>query len=326
MQTSTVLSQTQYHLSSLIELRTDWKATKIEPNLLYCLAPPSQWELRDYLAVKRIERLTGKRTLSYSQITNWQRCRMRWKFIYIDDLAPRLKTLPLMVGDVTHRLREKFLLSELDGYTLRNLVPFVKLLYPEQKGDDHTEVALQAASLINCFVQNYEADGSVRITSPEVHLVKDFGEFILYTRLDGLAEVVGTPGIWREELKTTARRDSAFLAGLRGGLQTGIALWLMEELMNEKIRGTIFSLLVKTATPQSYMEPVHKNTWAIKTAKETVFNEAKEIQEGRIYRSSQCFSYNRECAYRKVCQNDTPANRAFYISRAEEKERSQSIK
>ncbi len=229
-----------------------------------------------------------------------------------------------MIGDITHRLREKYLIEDLRGEDIQNLVSYVKRFYPDEEPDVVTDVALSAGSLVNCFIQQYDADGSVRITSPEVHLVLDCGEFNVYTRLDGLGEVNGMPGIWREELKTSSRMDNYYIKGLRRGLQTGIALWLMEELMEEDVRGTIFTIIVKKTVPEVHMEPVPKSVRLIEIAKEVVYQEFEEIKRGHIFKSGQCQMYNRECSYAKLCNADTPANRkAFYTSRKLQKERSQ---
>ena len=254
-----------------------------------------------------------KRRLSYSQITTWQRCRKRWHWNYIEDLVSRKKGAPLLIGDLTHRLRESFLKGELSVNQIQNLIPHVKELYPNEDDFILTDVALTAAGLLNAYIEKYEEDGTVKIISTETHLEKDMGSFLLYARLDGIATVKGSNGLWREELKTSSRTDSAFLQGQNRGLQTGISMWLMEELMTEEVRGTVFTQLVKTKVPQCHIKPVVKSDIMIKITKEAVRNHAREIEEGLIYQSGQCFAYNRECSYMILCKNDTQRNREEFF-------------
>jgi len=255
----------------------------------------------------------GKLELSYSKITNWQRCRMRWFYTYRHNLTARGKTQPLMTGDVVHRLREDYLNGEFGPEEMKNLVAYVTEIYPDEDPGLIAAVAIESGTLINSYIQRYDTD-SVQIISPEVHLEKDFGKFILYTRIDGLATVEGTSGLWREELKTTSRTDSAYLGGLRKGLQTGIAIWLMEELFFEdKIMGTVFTQIVKKKFPETKSQPHRTVRHTVEMAKEVVQNEAEEMLEGKIWRSGDCFQWNRECSFMMLCKgDDTEKNREMF--------------
>lgn len=267
----------------------------------------------------------SKLELSYSKCTTFLRCRKEYDWIYHEDLAPIAKDVPLQVGDITHWLREMYANNKLDADIIQALPDYIQESYPANERDLSVDVALEAGTLMLHYAQ-YMQDSEYEIVSPEMHLEKDFGDFILYSRLDGLMK--DRKGrMWRDELKTAGRMDSHYLQGYRKGLQTAIAHWLMEELLDFDNKGTIFELLVKTRIPQIHQVPVSKEQWRIDYGKEVVYGIVRSIQRGDFYPTLACSRYNRSCPYEILCRNDTPENRkAFYTSRSAEKERKTKLR
>ena len=252
--------------------------------------------------------------LSYSQISTFLTCRKMWYWQYIEDLTPKRKTLPLMVGDLTHQLLDAYYQGKLDTQSFTNLKQQAANLYPSNDLSEVEEAVMQSAILLNGYVKQYQAD-ELEVTSPEVWLEKDFGSFSLTARLDAICKT--TDGrTWRMEHKTAGRVDKFYLKGQRRGLQTGISQWLMDELLTDKISGTIFNLLVKKKVPEFPRDLVPRSQLVIDMAKRTVHGVVNSLQYGNLYPSTQCIQYQRECDFLPLCQSDTPAVREhLYTSR-----------
>lgn len=269
--------------------------------------------------------------LSYSKTETFLGCRKRYWWIYHEDLTPTGKGKPLQVGDIVHRLRDVFYQGKLTKEHILNLKQTVKDLFPENSEAQSDEVAFEGGILFKGYLDKlYEQD--IKVMHPELVLETKMVEpvtktpFILYSRLDGVCQ---TPDgrVWRDELKTTGKIDYLYLKGLREGLQTGIALWLADELMDEKLAGTMFNLVIKTKVPDAKRMPAPRQEWVVENAKKTVYGVVRSINRGDFYPTqSECIGWNRECDYLKLCSNDTPATReAHYQSRTEEFKRSKSI-
>lgn len=254
----------------------------------------------------------GKLKLSYSKCSTFLSCRRRYHWIYVENLVPKVRAFPLQVGAIVHDLRERWVKGTLGTDEIANLKEYVSSLYPHNDPDLNLDVALEAARIFSAYVQ-YMDTSDYKIISPEMHIEKEFDDFVLYARLDGLAEDADGD-IYRDEVKTAARMDSKYLQGYRKGLQTGISHWLMQETLDFKTRGTLFEILVKTKVPQIHAVPIFMDQFQVDYAKQTVHGIVRSINRGDFYPSSKCHEYN-ECDYEPLCRNDTPARReAFYTA------------
>ena len=268
----------------------------------------------------RLADTPDKPALSNSRITTFLACRQLYKWIYVEKLATKEKSIPLQVGDITHQLLDLFFSHQLTTDIIGQLGPIVGKLYPDNDEHLSADIAYQAAKLFNTFVKKHNNE-KMQIHSPEMHLEKDFGPFSLYARLDGLL-LDENGGVWREEFKTTSRTDSAYLSGLRGGLQTGISIWLLDELFPFRVKGTCFDLLVKKTVSEALRSLAPRQRWVVEFSKQTVHGVARSIARGDFYPSMNCIRYNRPCEYMVLCQSDTPQNRsAFFTERKEASDR-----
>jgi hypothetical protein len=267
-----------------------------------------------------------KLKLSYSQATTFLICHKKWWWVYDQDLTSKKEKKPaLQLGDVVHRLLDKYYRFELDTSDISALDKYVQKLYPQNSDEESITTARIAATLFYGYIKQFEED-DLRVVSPEMHLEKDFGDFSLYSRLDAVC-LTPDDREWRMEHKTTSRMDSYYLNGLRKGLQTGIALWLYEDLVNPKVAGTVFNMLIKTKVPSYPRSPILKERWVINLAKEAVRGIVRDIKRRDFYPSANCSLYNEECEFAALCRNDTPQIReTFYTSRSKQVEKQKAIK
>lgn len=261
-------------------------------------------------------RVIEKPRLSYSRLSTFQGCRRRYYWTYIENLAPIDKADYFQVGLAVHELRELWVKGELKVEDISCLKQKIQEAHPENDAELTEMVSHQAAVLFNGYVQNFE-ESDFRLVSPEMHIEKDMGEFILYTRLDGLA-IDEHEQYYADELKTTSRIDSVYLQGLRKGLQTGIRYWLMDEVLDFSIHGTLFEIIVKTKIPQYHRQPVLRDKWSIDYTKECVYGVWEEIKrcgnDKKLFYPSMNCSFGRfVCPYETLCREDTPMKRKHFF-------------
>lgn len=256
--------------------------------------------------------------LSYSGLNIFLHCRRRWAYVYLDQLQPKgQKAYPLQVGDIVHRLLALYHSGALAKERLATLEEWVNELYPNNEEGVSTDVAYEAIRLLRGYFNRFQND-HLTFIAHEVQLEQDFGEFILTGRADALARDKDNT-LWRVETKTAARIDSGYLFGLKNGLQNGIYTYLTRKLINNTIKGTIFDLLIKTKIPNYLRNRVQYNPHHIETTLETIHGVFADIKRDNFYCSHNCYTYNRECDFRKLCEYNSPAIReAFYQPRKKE--------
>ena len=258
----------------------------------------------------------NKVRLSTSRINTYLHCPKAYWWQYHQNLTWKVKTKALQVGDIVHILLAKDALGQLTAEFIQDFSASVQTLYPDNTAEESSIVALEALTLYSGYKKKYEND-PLRIDSVEVHLELDMGEFLLYTRLDTLVRTEDNR-LWRGEYKTTARLDSAYLSGLKDGLQAGISYLVEREVLPEKITGTVYSLLVKTKIPQYERTIILAEKGLIQRTLQCVNGVWDGIKNERFYPSMQCHYFNRECDFLPLCKNDSERTReAFYSPRTE---------
>jgi hypothetical protein len=224
--------------------------------------------------------------------------------------------MPLQVGDIVHQLHHLWITGQLTPEHFTNLDELVQKLYPENSEELSLDVAIQAATLIRGYLEKYR-DDKLNFISSEIHIETDIGSCVLVMKVDALARPADER-LWRVEHKTTARMDSHYLNGLKGGLQGAIYDFGIEQEFKEKVSGTIYNLLVKTKIPDYHRAYTKCNRSAIDRMLKTVEGVVRDIHNADFYPSSLCFLYQRECDYKKLCDYDDPMVReSFYMKRKE---------
>lgn len=259
-----------------------------------------------------------KLKLSAYRCSVWKHCHLKYDYIYNQHIVPKTKSKPLMVGDIVHQLQQLYYTGKLTPELIMNLEDFVKEQYQNDEDETILEVALEAGRLMKGYIETYHNKDPLTFISHETILQHDMGEFILHARVDALArpQEKQHKGLWRVETKTAGRLDAAYLNGLKRGLQGSIYDFLVEKVMEERIAGTIHNLLVKTKVPGYHRTYTSRSQTAIDRMLQTVKGIAREIERYDIFPSSDCFTYNRECEYKLLCEHDTPVVRqSFYTTR-----------
>ena len=259
-----------------------------------------------------------KLRVSQSRVNTFLSCRVEHRWIYEVGLVPKVKAQPLQIGDIVHRLLHLYYDGRLTAEFTLNLEDFVKDLYPDNIDGEALDVAYEALALLKGYLAKYEEDDPLSIVPGETTLETDMGDYILTGKVDAWARLQDGR-LWRVEHKTTAKLDSYYLDGLKGGLQGGIYDFLTESLFEEKLSGTIYNLLVKTKIPQYKRAYTSINRKVIERALMTVEGVVRDIQNGDVYPSSRCFSYNRVCDYKHLCDYDSPEVRENFYTKIKEK-------
>jgi len=258
-----------------------------------------------------------KLRLSYSRIGTLIHCPKAYYWRYVENLQPKAPpTVALKTGSLVHDLRDLWIKGNLDMEMLTNpeqVTNWVKEHYPDAASEgDVSQVTYDVSRL---FYEYHKKMTDVEHVASETHLEWDDGEKIWYTRLDGLVRMQdGT--LWREETKTTARMDSAYLSGLKGGLQAGMAYIIMKEVMPEEVKGTLYTILVKTKIATCEKMLVPKERLLVQMTLDCVHGAFDTISHERFYPTMQCFYYNRQCEYLPLCKGGTEQmKKDFYTER-----------
>jgi hypothetical protein len=263
--------------------------------------------------------MTEKLKISYSKANTFLRCRKEYEWKYVEGLYAKGKSYPLKLGDIVHQLLHGFDKNELtleDIQDYEKVIDIIKASYPDEEEDDLLQLTSQASALCAGYLHEHK-DSDLTIIPGETMLEIDMGDYILVGIIDGWARPPDEK-LFRLERKTSSRIDNYYLAGLRGGLQGAIYDHLTESLFQEKINGTIYDMLIKTKEPKFPRNFAKCDRTSMSLMLKTLEGVVRDINRGDFYPSTDCFRYNSECAYRKLCAFDSPgAREAFYTRRKE---------
>lgn len=241
--------------------------------------------------------------LSYSGASTWSLCRMRWYWNYVVNIRRKTTSRALQVGTIVHDLLHRYYMH-MDIPT--DMESYIQEKYPMNVGEDSVGVAYEAMKLVNGYLQQYQNDPLEVISSEmqielERHEPVSGRDYHIYMIVDSVARDQKNR-LWRLEHKTSARVDSFYLNGLRGGLQGGIYHFGLNETMPEPVVGTIYNMLVKTKTPTYHRMPVMMQKTLAERSLQTFDGIARQIFLGDVYPDSRsCFEFNRECDYLPLC-------------------------
>lgn len=254
--------------------------------------------------------------LSPTKINQFNKCHKAYYWNYKCNLRLKQVARQLQVGGVVHDLSHWYQTGELSPEHIINLVEFVKQKYKDQI--NAIDIALEAAHLFRGFMNEY-ADEKLTFISSELPLsyIIEEWDVEMYGKPDAWARTEDGR-LWKYETKTTSKFDSTYLNGLKKGLQSAFYDYLSEKLMNEKIHGTIYNLIVKTKIPQYHRAFSQKKQNMIDRMLACVEGTAAEIVQcektKKWYPSCTCLYYNRECDYQMLCEHDSKRVRdEFYM-------------
>lgn len=242
-----------------------------------------------------------KLRLSSSSVGTYLTCPAKYNWVYNEMLKPKGDySIALTTGVIVHRLLHWMNTGMETTDRITSLYTDLKKEFPQIPDDELKDSIHQSLTLVQGYLKKYESD-PIEIVSSETHMELDCGDYVLYGRVDGLARTQDKR-LWRHEIKTAGRMDRNYLAGLTNSLQSGIYHWMLDELReDEKIYGTIYSILVKTKVPQFERSPVLTPKKLIELTKRTVNRVYERICEKDFEPSLNCFTYFRECPYSMLC-------------------------
>lgn len=258
--------------------------------------------------------MSEKLILRSSKVTTFLHCRKKYYWEYVEYLVPKETSIPLQVGTIVHKLLDLHHKKELTVEMVENLPEYIQSLYSENSEELSEGIASEAARLVSGYLQKWEKD-DIQVISSEVMGEVEMPNYILRIRADGLARSTNSK-LWRLEHKTTARMDSSYLNGLKGGIQGAMYDFVLDHLFKEEVAGTIYNLLVKTKVPQFERTFSIRDMAMRERMLKTLDGVARDILSGDFYPSCQCFYYGRPCEFKPLCDFYSDAVRdAFYIKR-----------
>lgn len=251
--------------------------------------------------------------LSQSGITTFLHCRRKWHWVYEENLVRKGTSRPLQVGQVVHRLFHMDNVNELTFELLANVDQLVEKLFPDNDAELSQSVAEEAVGLFVGYKRRFASE-PLEVVASETIIEVDIGYCTLHARVDALARAE-SGRLRRVEHKTTSRFTADYLNGVTKGLQNALYDFASREVLNEPIEGTTFNLLVKTKIPQFHRTFVPYNQGNVDRMLEVVKGVCRSIEREDLYPSMQCYTYNRECEYKILCEHDSPASRSFFVKR-----------
>lgn len=256
--------------------------------------------------------------LSNSRVDCYHHCHKKYFWTYIEGYYPvGPPSNPLQIGGILHELKDRWIAKKMpEKLTADWLVDLINGEYPGNPIDTTREVGFTALGLFNAFLMK-EEQMPLQYVSSETIMELECKDYILYTRVDGLARTQDGR-LWREETKTTSKMDSAYLSGLKGGLQAGIAYKVMKGTLPEKVAGTIYTILVKTKVPQCERTMIGAEKFLLKMTEDCLKGAIDGIKAERWDPSMKCYPYNRECEYRILCKGATPGIIKNFYARKED--------
>jgi hypothetical protein len=243
-------------------------------------------------------------------------CPKSYWWNYKENLTPIKKSLALQIGDFTHIFHQKDVEGKLDKDFVDNLEQYIQKKYSDNSTDETLKVAYDSLNLYSGYKNKYK-NSPFKTESPELNLELDYTDYTLYTRLDSLKRDL-EGNLWRGEIKTASKMDSAYLSGLKDGLQAGISYIVTSNVLPERLKGTIYDIIVKTKVPQYERSLVLAEKNLVQRTLDCINGVVDGVLNNRFYPSMQCHYYNRECEYLPLCKKDTELTRStFYTQRKE---------
>lgn len=254
-----------------------------------------------------------KLRLSSSKINTFLHCRQKYVWEYIEELTPKETAQPLQVGTIVHDLLHLYYSKELTAEKILALPDYVMSLYPENEADLSMEIAQYSAELFQGYLNKFKND-PLQVIASEVWAEYEFDDYILSGRVDAIAKKESR--YWRVEHKTAKQTDSAYLSGLKAGLQGSIYDFFAEKLFEEPIAGTIYNLIIKTKIPKYERQPAMFDYKAQKRTFECIKGVVADIKQERFYPSCDCYKWFRPCEFLPLCSHySEDVKKAFYKKR-----------
>ncbi|MBM4076553.1 MAG: PD-(D/E)XK nuclease family protein, partial [Planctomycetes bacterium] len=258
-----------------------------------------------------VERLTGRSYLSWSAISTFMKCPLKYRFHYIDQEPEEFISANLVFGSAIHSAIESFY-SELLASNRRLSLDSMMTVYDDKlsnveldqvefgKGDDQTTLKDLARRMLERFLEHEISRPAGNILgieeSIQQSLLDDCPEFLAI--LDLIVETEDSITI--TDFKTARTRWSN-----QDILAASGQLILYHELaraMSDKPIRLQFAVMTKTKTPDITILEVIPTEETINRVRQIIHSVWRSIQTGNFYpipSSMNCST----CGYRNRCSN-----------------------
>lgn len=197
-----------------------------------------------------------KQILTYSALSNFLRCRMRYKYRYLDKLVPKEKADALRFGSVMHKALEQWHKEDASylfrGNKSTKIIDDAFLYDPAKR-----HLWSLASAMLWGYEDRYPTEGfevialektfELPIINP--HSGKSSRTFTINGKVDGIVKQAGE--FFVLEHKTTSSLEFGFLEKIWSDFQTRLYAYAIGKEMGVEISGVIYNVLVKAKLKQS---------------------------------------------------------------------------
>jgi putative RecB family exonuclease len=238
------------------------------------------------------ESLTGRNYLSWSAISTYLKCPLRYRFRYLDGLPEEFVAANLVFGQAIHAAFDAFFQHQLvTGHALE-LDPLLAVYHEHwrqidvgavqfNKGDDVTALGQLAERMLGTFVASDVArpEGQILGIEEELQAPVIDGVPDLLARLDLLVDT-GNAVVIRDFKTSRSRWSEADVEASSG------QLLLYHELVRRFVDKPVrlqFAVLTKTKAPQFDLHDVPADSQRIARIRQLVARVWRAIQGGNFY-------------------------------------------
>ncbi len=273
--------------------------------------------------------------LSASRTSVAKSCWKKYQWKYIEGLRPVTKPISLTLGSIIHDAFESFYKGESDANVYHNIGKAFDKEMSKVSLPDHEALIVAKYTALGMWKFNpYKLDTYEEI-HPEVEFSVTVGNLRgvrLIGRMDGKVKKAGT--WWVREVKTSGMYHQAFRNMISVSAQATAYVYAMQR-MGYKVDGVVYDAIRKPRLQKRQHETAHdfgKRIWEDYRDRPTAYfmreftyrnpTHMKLFENDTIqlvrdmrarkrsniwYRNTDnCYKYNSECAYKKICFQEKP--------------------
>lgn len=274
--------------------------------------------------------------LSNNSCSIMRGCQKKYYWNYIEGLRPLRKSSALSLGSVLHQAFDMYY----NNFTIIEVLKYINDTMDEQLAKasptEVEEIFLNKYILTGMW-SSYpmKLDGFSKIEPEKEFRIKVPGTrgIIFVGKVDGLVTDVNGR-MWVRELKTTSQTFQQFEVKARHSSQGTGYIWAMKKL-GFPVNGVIYDFIKKPLLRKGINENIHQfgqriiadykarpdiyykrhHTYRINDDLEMFENDLRSVaydirrrnKDNKWHRNpDQCWTYNSECPYLKICFNKTP--------------------
>lgn len=273
----------------------------------------------------------AKETLSYSRISTYLQCRLKYKFRYVEKLSPKVKSPKLSLGSIIHEALEQFyngyiktkeqFLAYYDNWwktqeaEIEEKFPDFsldeKLIKKKDKAKDIGRIMLDG------YWDRYAIDDKkfykillaekefiIPIRNPKTNYRSRYFDFKL--KIDGLFREKRNDNLWLFETKTAKSWDED-VNFLQRDDQMLLYLLGLQTVLKKKLAGTLYNVLIKgkpsnrRKSPLFYRNKVYRGKLEIDAMKQQIWDLSEEIHKNKLYPRNIGLHCMWMCPYESLC-------------------------